>query len=648
MNPSKHVALFASLFGFIAISEPLIGQNTNPAEKDSAIPEAKVDKTIVLSPFVVSTEKDQGYFAANTLGGTRLNTSLYDTAAAISVMTSEFIADIGATSVTEALAYSVNAERDTSDSTGNPTLGSDLPLSIRGFTGASLGRNYFQWGLESDSYNIGRLDFSRGPNSILFGVGGPGGMINTTTKRAEFGAAKQILGFRVGSWDNYRGTFDINRQVGDEFAYRLNAVQHSAKSWQDSVASDRKGVALAATYRPWKGTEIRFDGEYGDFNRVLANPYLPGDSIMPWINGGRQISMVNGTTPTNVIGAARTTSRTNVYDATTNTVQPWFGTVLTSPVVVTGLSSVNQVLSDFSILPMSANVGGDGNRAESRFHSAALFIEQRIGDLWLEAAYSRQKQKRIWLASVGFASTNVFADANALLPNGSPNPNVGKLYVESDATLAPSESIIDDFRLTATYTLDLKKRNSWLGSYTLTGLLSRRVRDGTSDFLTEVNTTPDGSALYPLNLTSANNRVRRRYYIDPFGPGPSGGYDVRDHQFSINGVTSGFKRISNQGLVEREELDSSMVAAQAKLLKDRFVLIAGLRRDRQKNFTGTAAAVDSVTRLFPLQTLNSTSTDFKGQTKTYGAVFHLTDWAAAFYNRACPIFRFFGNRHFIF
>jgi len=99
-------------------------------------------------------------------------------------------------------------------------------------------------------------------------------------------------------------------------------------------------------------------------------------------------------------------------------------------------------------------------------------------------------------------------------------------------------------------------------------------------------------------------------------------------------VTSGFKRISNQGLVEREELDSSMVAAQAKLLKDRFVLIAGLRRDRQKNFTGTAAAVDSVTRLFPLQTLNSTSTDFKGQTKTYGAVFHLTDWAAAFYNNS--------------
>ena len=57
--------------------------------------------------------------AASTLAGSRLNTSLYDTPASISVMTKDFLEDVGATNVADALVYSLNAERDTSESTGN-------------------------------------------------------------------------------------------------------------------------------------------------------------------------------------------------------------------------------------------------------------------------------------------------------------------------------------------------------------------------------------------------------------------------------------------------------------------------------------------------------------------------------------------------
>ncbi len=634
MDHRKLPALLVSVLSLVTASESLLGQSAAPGAGRPSGPETEKDQTVELSPFVVSTDKDQGYLAANTLGGTRLNSSLYDTPASLSVMTSEFIADIAATSVTDTLAYALNAERDTTDGTGNANATSDLPLSIRGFTGASLGRNYFQWGLESDTYNTERLDFSRGPNSILFGVGGPGGIINTTTKRAQFGRSTQVLGLRVGSSDDYRATFDLNRQLGKTFALRLNAVRHSARSWRDAVDSDREGLALAATFRPWKNTEIRFDGEYGKFNRTTSNPFLPGDGVSAWISGGRQVSTVNATTPTTVIGAGRTTARPYVYDATTGGVFSWSGTVVTSARLIPGSTTVREIMDDFSILPLKANVGGEGNRAESRFNSAALFFEQRIGDIWIEAAYSRQEQNRVWLASVGFADSYLLADANAFLPNGSPNPKVGMYYVESNATLAPSRGVIDDLRLTTAYTLDLNKRNPWFGSYSFTGLLSRRVNNGRSDFLSEVNTTPVGDAIYPLNLANANNRIRRRYYIVPFGPGPKGGLDARDHQFAANGVTSAFARITNQGFVTREELDSSMVAAQAKILKDRLVITGGLRRDRQKNFSGTAAAADRATGLFPVQTLNATSTDFKGQTKTYGAVVHLTKWAAAFYNKS--------------
>lgn len=589
------------------------------------------DQIIELSPFSVTATKDQGYLAANTLAGSRLNTSLLDTPASISVMTGEFIADIGATSVAEALAYALNAEHDTSDITGNASGSGDLPLSIRGFGGASLGRNYFQWGLESDTYNTERLDFSRGPNSILFGTGGPGGIINTTTKRAQIGHSTQALGLRIGAWDDYRATFDINRQIGKKFAVRLNAVQHETKSWRDYVGSDRKGLALAATYRPFKNTEIRFDGEYGEFDRILSNTFLPADSVSPWIAGGRQISTTYGMP---VTGATRVNPQVFVYEPITGTVQPWTGAVTTNSagnaVSTTGRP---RALTDFSIFPLKGNPSGDGNRSDSRFHSTALFLEQRLGDLWLEAAVSRQDSDRLRLTSTNWANSVIRGDANAFLPDGRPNPNVGKLYIDSNAQQGTTDSVTDDFRLTAAYTLDLNHRSPWLGSYSITGLLSRRTSDNFSDNLYEVNTTPAGDALHPLKLTHPNNFLYRRAYLDPFGSGRKGGYDARDHQFALNGVTSGFARVQNQGVRAREELDSRMVAAQAKILKDRLVLTGGLRHDRQKNFDGTATA-DAVTGLFSVQTLNSTSTDSEGDTKTFGAVLHLTKWVSAFYNKS--------------
>src|SRR5204863_5960598 len=127
--------------------------------------------------------------------------------------TKEFLDDIDAIEVTEALEYGLNDSKDTTDYTGNTPVSNDLIFQLRGFTGASLGRNYFAWSLSSDSYNIERLDFSRGPNSILFGIGGPGGILNTTTKRARIGSTINEVRLRVGSWDDYRGSVDLNRTL---------------------------------------------------------------------------------------------------------------------------------------------------------------------------------------------------------------------------------------------------------------------------------------------------------------------------------------------------------------------------------------------------------------------------------------------------
>jgi outer membrane receptor protein involved in Fe transport len=76
-------------------------------------------------------------------------------------------------------------------------ISSNNAVEFRGFGAGGQARNFFPWSVTSDSYNVERLDFSRGPNSILFGTGTPGGIINVTPKRANLERNRGSLGLRL-------------------------------------------------------------------------------------------------------------------------------------------------------------------------------------------------------------------------------------------------------------------------------------------------------------------------------------------------------------------------------------------------------------------------------------------------------------------
>src|SRR5678809_756046 len=90
---------------------------------------------------------------------------------------------------------------------------------------ATVARNYFSWNVPGNTYNIERIDESRGPNSVLFGVGSAGGIINSSTKQAQFGRSRQAVSLSAGSFDTFRATLDANQPlVKNKLAVRLNAL----------------------------------------------------------------------------------------------------------------------------------------------------------------------------------------------------------------------------------------------------------------------------------------------------------------------------------------------------------------------------------------------------------------------------------------
>jgi outer membrane receptor protein involved in Fe transport len=203
-------------------------------------PASSQEPVVELSPFTVDTSRDTGYAAENTLAGSRLNARLRDTAGSVSVFTKEFLDDLAITDLAGLLNFTVNSELDTSawqpgQPGQNPAISGENLLNrtmVRGLA-ASQGMDYFASITNMDPYRVGRFDDTRGANSLLFGVGAPGGVLNQSSKTAVTHSNSATLRYGFGSWERSRSEIDVNRVlVKDRLALSLAGLHQENGGWR--------------------------------------------------------------------------------------------------------------------------------------------------------------------------------------------------------------------------------------------------------------------------------------------------------------------------------------------------------------------------------------------------------------------------------
>jgi catecholate siderophore receptor len=203
------------------------------------------------------------YGVSSINSATKTLTPLRDIPQSISVVTKEQIRDQSMSSVSDVVAYVPGITSHQGENNRDQ-------LVIRG---NSTSADFFLNGVRDDVqyyrdfYNVERVEALKGPNSMLFGRGGGGGVINRVTKEAGFTSLREVT-LQGGSFGNKRFMMDFDQPFGNKVAFRLNGLYENSGSFRNSVDLERYGVNPTATLIVGPKTAVKLSYEYFHDGRV--------------------------------------------------------------------------------------------------------------------------------------------------------------------------------------------------------------------------------------------------------------------------------------------------------------------------------------------------------------------------------------------
>jgi catecholate siderophore receptor len=217
------------------------------------------------------------YLYADQVNALKSPTPIIDVPQSLSIMTADEITQRGFTSVGQIIDYTPGV--NTSQGEGHR----DAVV----FRGVRSTADFFIDGVRDDVqyyrplYNLEQVEILRGPNALLFGRGGTGGILNRVTKKGVIG--EDFTGFVAGV--NTFGAFDVqldsNFAVNDATALRVNAMYESLNNHRDFYDGERIGFNPTARFELSPQTTVDLSYEYIDHERFIDRGIPTGSDGRP-------------------------------------------------------------------------------------------------------------------------------------------------------------------------------------------------------------------------------------------------------------------------------------------------------------------------------------------------------------------------------
>ncbi|MEO6245991.1 MAG: TonB-dependent receptor plug domain-containing protein [Opitutaceae bacterium] len=504
----------------------------DPSElAQKASDDAKAAGAILLTPFEVSTDKDVGYAAGNTLSGGRVDTPLAITPGSISVMTKEFMDDFNITNMNEAGSWTMGFDLGTSVPNSDPSSISVYQNIVRGAPSTDnfpTRNGSINFGA-ADSYNTERYEFQRGPDTSMFGDGGPGGRQGSTSKRARFNSATAGFSLQGDTFGGHRATLDYSKGW-DRFGLRFNALNQNAPGFQDGTPKIKNAWTLNAVTKLGRNTHVIAEFErVSEWNNLWS--ITNGDAQSQWdsvtVNNDNSALLANNNTNLNNAGLERMTVGANgsaptmfVWNFATGDMQDYGGNQYRTRGINGAAIRIPYVGNRYLLAVPARRAAIPGidkhfsaapkdNVADRDASTTSLNVEHRVGNLFVRVGYVKNDfdNNTIWSNPSPNAS---IIDVNRLLPNGAPNPRFLRTFSDVEQNNIYSQDAIREFYGLATYRFFVPK---WW-DYKQQMSLNLSDRETQSENRTSAWRRTDNPAMSdPFN--NANRFFYRVYWGDP-------------------------------------------------------------------------------------------------------------------------------------
>lgn len=225
---------------------------------------ASANEADMLEPIVVVGHLDP-YHATETGSATKTVTPLVDVPQSVSVINAQQISD-------QAIRSMADLVRMIPGVTAGQGEGHRDQLTLRGNNSTA---DFFIDGLRDDAqyyrgfYNIERVEALRGPNAMIFGRGGGGGVINRVTKQAILGRNRADLTVSADSFGAVYGAVDGNAALGLHTALRWNGFVEQLANHRDVYGGTRWALNPTLAFAPDAATRLELGYEHVRDQRVV-------------------------------------------------------------------------------------------------------------------------------------------------------------------------------------------------------------------------------------------------------------------------------------------------------------------------------------------------------------------------------------------
>jgi catecholate siderophore receptor len=231
-------ALPVVIFGLLIGAAPTTAPAQTPAQRRDTTPPTSADSAApTLGTVRVVANRRSTYAPTRTTTATKTPTLLRDVPQSVTTISRRLAADLSMQGMADVVQLvpgitmgQGEGNRDQPTIRGNNTTADFFVDGVRDDA------QYFR-----DLYNLEQIEALKGPNAMIFGRGGGGGVLNRVTKEAGWAPVRELM-LQGGSFDNKRASIDVGQGLSGAVAARFNGMFERSGLFRHGVMLRRAGV----------------------------------------------------------------------------------------------------------------------------------------------------------------------------------------------------------------------------------------------------------------------------------------------------------------------------------------------------------------------------------------------------------------------